>query len=190
MQWLMQTLSDIGHPEIAYIIATQITRPGWGYMISKGATTIWERWDTDTRDPGMNSEALLMLAGNLEAWFYQTLAGINYDPGQPGFKHIILHPQPVGDLQFVKSSFKSLYGTIVSDWKIEGGSFIWNFTIPANTTATIYIPAENAKSIRESRQAVADSEGIEFLRMEEGAAVYKVGSGKYAFLSVVEAENK
>ena len=89
MQWLMQTLSDIGHPQVAYTIATQTTRPSWGYMISKGATTIWERWETDTRDPGMNSEALLILSGNLEAWFYQTLAGINYDPEQPGFKHII-----------------------------------------------------------------------------------------------------
>jgi alpha-L-rhamnosidase len=187
MQWLMQTLSDIEHPEVAYIIATQTTRPSWGYMISKGATSIWERWDTDSRDPGMNSEALLMLAGNLEAWFYQTLAGINYDPGQPGFKHIILRPQPVGDLTSVKSSFKSLYGTIVSNWKIEEGVFIWNFTVPANTRATIYIPADDIKRVRESGQAVADSEGIEFLSLEDGAAVYKVGSGKYAFSSVAKA---
>ncbi len=187
MQWLMQTLTDIGHPEVAYTIATQTTRPSWGYMISKGATTIWERWDTDTRDPGMNSEALLMLAGNLEAWFYQTLAGINYDPKQPGFKHIILRPQPVGDLTFVKSSFKSLYGTIISEWKIDRESFIWNFTIPANTTATIYIPTEDAKSVRESGQAAAESKEIKFLRMEDGAAVYKVGSGEYVFVSVVKA---
>jgi alpha-L-rhamnosidase len=187
MQWLMQTLSDIGHPEVAYIIAAQTTRPSWGYMISKGATSIWERWDTDTRDPGMNSEALLMLAGNLEAWFYQTLAGINYDPKQPGFKHIILRPQPVGDLTSVKSSFESLYGTIVSNWKIEEGVFIWNFTVPANTTATICIPAENIKSVRESGQALADSEGVEFLRLEDGAAVYKVDSGEYAISSVIKS---
>jgi alpha-L-rhamnosidase len=187
MQWLMQTLTDIGHPEVAYAIATQTTRPGWGYMISKGATTIWERWDTDTRDPGMNSEALLMLAGNLEAWFYQTLAGINYDSKQPGFRHIILRPQPVDGLTYVKSSFKSLYGTIVSDWKIEEGAFIWNFTIPANTTATIYLPTEDAKSVRESGKVTVDSKDVEFLRMEDGAAVYKVGSGEYVFVSVVKA---
>ncbi len=186
IQWLMQMLSDIGYPEVAYTIAAQTTRPSWGYMISKGATTIWERWDTDTRDPGMNSEALLMLAGNLEAWFYQTLAGINYDPEQPGFKHIILRPQPVSDLKYVKSSFKSLYGTIVSDWKIEGNAFIWNFTIPVNTTATIYIPAEDIKSIRENGHVVVDSEGIEFLCVENGAAVYKIGSGEYRFLSVIK----
>ncbi len=190
MQWLMQVLSDIGYPEVAYTIATKTTRPGWGYMISKGATSIWERWDSDTRGPGMNSEGLLMLAGNLEAWFYQTLAGINYDKTEPGFKHIILRPQPVGDLSFVKANFKSVYGTIISDWKIENNIFNWNITIPANTTATIYIPAEDTKCIRENGYVAADSEGVEFLRMENGAAVYKVGSGEYAFLSVVKEENK
>ena len=80
VQWLMQVLTDIGRPDIAWTIVTQTTRPSWGYMLSKGATTIWERWDCDTRDPGMNSEALLIKAGNTDAWFYQTLAGINYDP--------------------------------------------------------------------------------------------------------------
>lgn len=65
MQWLMQVLSDIGRPDVAWTIVTQTTRPSWGYMIGKGATTIWERWDCDTRDPGMNSEALLIQAGIL-----------------------------------------------------------------------------------------------------------------------------
>ena len=88
MQWLMQTLTDAGRPDVAWTIATQTTRPSWGYMLSKGATTIWERWDYDTRDPGMNSEALLIQAGNLDAWFYQTLAGIR--PAAPGFKKILI----------------------------------------------------------------------------------------------------
>ena len=90
-------------------------------MVSKGATTSWERWDTDTQDGGMNGESQKILSGNLEAWMYQTLGGINYDPERPGFKHIILRPRPVGDLTFVRASHRSLYGPIVSDWKIEGG---------------------------------------------------------------------
>ena len=186
MQWLMQVLSDIGHPEVAYTIAAQVTRPGWGYMISKGATSIWERWDSDTRGPGMNSEGLLMLAGNLEAWFYQTLAGINYDRAQPGFKHIILRPEPVGDLTFVKANFKSMYGVIKSGWEIEKNIFSLNVTIPVNTTATIYIPTKNANNVSESGRAVKTIQGIEFLRMEKsGVAVYKVGSGKFEFLSEI-----
>ena len=186
MQWLMQVLSDIGHPEIAYTIATQTSRPSWGYMISKGATSIWERWDSDTRGPGMNSEGLLMLAGNLEAWFYQTLAGINYDKTEPGFKHIILRPQPVGDLTFVKADFRSMFGVIKSDWEIEKKRFLWNITIPANTTATIYIPTKNSKSICESGRPVANIQAIEFLRMEGGTALYEVGSGRYEFSSELD----
>ena len=92
MQWYMQTLTDIGRPDVAFTVATQTTRPSWGYMISKGATSIWERWDQDTRDPGMNGESQMILAGNLGAWFYGTLAGINYDPQRPGFKHVVLRP--------------------------------------------------------------------------------------------------
>ena len=92
MQWQMQVLTDIGRPDVAYQIATRTDRPSWGYMVSKGATTSWERWDTDTQDGGMNGESQKILSGNFEAWCYQTLAGINYDPEQPGFKHIVLAP--------------------------------------------------------------------------------------------------
>ena len=141
MQWLMQTLTDIGRPDVAWTIATQTTRPGWGYMLSKGATTIWERWDYDTRGPGMNSEALLMQAGNLDAWFYQTLAGIR--PAAPGFKKILIQPSIAGDLKWVKAHFDSPYGRIVSNWKIEGDQLIMDITIPANTTATVVVPGKN-----------------------------------------------
>ena len=150
MQWQMQLLTNVGHPETAYQIATQTTRPSWGYMISKGATTSWERWDTDTQDGGMNGESQKILSGNLEAWCYQTLAGINYDPQQPGFKHIVLRPRPVGDLTFVKASHKCLYGTIRSAWRIENETFIWDVTIPPNTTATVFVPTTDVASVRES----------------------------------------
>jgi alpha-L-rhamnosidase len=156
MQWLMQTLTDIGRPDVAWTIATQTTRPSWGYMLSKGATSIWERWDYDTRDPGMNSEALLIQAGNLDAWFYQTLAGIR--PAAPGFKEILIQPTVVGDLTWVKAHFDSPYGRIVSDWKIEGDRFTMNVTIPTNTTATIVEPGKNGMK-------------------------HKVGSGHYQFSS-------
>jgi alpha-L-rhamnosidase len=156
MQWLMQTLTDVGRPDVAWTIATQTTRPSWGYMLSKGATTIWERWDFDTRDPGMNSEALLIQAGNLDAWFYETLAGIR--PAAPGFKRILIRPTVVGDLTWVKAHFDSPYGRIVSDWKIEGNQLTMDVTVPANTTATIVVPGKNG-------------------------GTHKVGSGNYHFTS-------
>ena len=138
MQWLMQTLTEIGRPDVAWKIVTQTTRPSWGYMLSKGATTIWERWDYDTRGPGMNSEALLIQAGNLDAWFYQTLAGIR--PAAPGFKKILLQPSLLGDLTWVKAHFDSPYGRIVSNWKIANNRLTMDVTIPANTTAVVVVP--------------------------------------------------
>jgi alpha-L-rhamnosidase len=183
MQWFMQTLTDAGCADVAYSIATQTTRPSWGYMVSKGATTIWERWDTDIQDGGMNGESQKILSGNLEAWLYQTLGGINYDPEHPGFKHIILHPRPVGDLTFVESSHRSLYGPIISNWKKEGGAFLWTVAVPPNTTATVYVPARDAASVTEGTQPAGQAVGVRFLRMDAGAAVYSVGSGTYSFRS-------
>jgi alpha-L-rhamnosidase len=183
MQWFMQALTDSGRPDVAYTVATQTTRPSWGYMISKGATTSWERWDTDVQDGGMNGESQKILSGNFEAWCYQTLGGINYDPERPGFKHVILRPWSVGDLTSVKCSHRSPYGEIVSDWKIEDGAFRWSATIPPNTTATVYVPAKDAKAVREGGKPAAEAAGVKFLRAEEGAAVYEVGSGSYTFAS-------
>ena len=183
MQWFMQTLTDAGRPDVAYTVATQTTRPSWGYMVSKGATTSWERWDTDIQDGGMNGESQKILSGNLEAWCYQTLGGINYDPERPGFKHIILRPRPVGDLTFVRSSHRSLYGMIGSDWKIDGGAFEWIVAVPPNTTATVYVPAKDAATVTEGNGPAADAKGVRFLRMDGGAAVYSLGSGTYAFRS-------
>ncbi|MGA2632652.1 MAG: family 78 glycoside hydrolase catalytic domain [Terracidiphilus sp.] len=157
MQWLMQTLTDIGRPDVAWTIATQTTRPSWGYMLSKGSTTLWERWDYDTRDPGMNSEALLIQGGNLDAWFYQTLAGIR--PAAPGFKKILIQPNVVGDLTWVKAHFDSPYGRIASEWKIEGNQLTMDVTVPANTTATIVVPGKNG-------------------------GTHEVGSGTYRFTSL------
>jgi alpha-L-rhamnosidase len=184
MQWQMQVLTDVGHPEVAYQIAQQTTRPSWGYMISRGATTSWERWDTDTQDGGMNGESQKILSGNFEAWCYQTLAGINYDPQRPGFKHIILRPHPVGDLTFVSASHKCPHGMIRSDWKITPDLFVWSVTVPPNTTATVYVPTTDVASVRERGRPAAESPYVTFLRNEGACAVYQVSSGGYDFESV------
>ena len=183
MQWYMQTLTNAGRTDVAYQVATRTTRPSWGYMVSKGATTIWERWDTDIQDGGMNGESQKILSGNLEAWLYQALGGVNYDPDQPGFKHIILHPQPVGDLTFVDASHRSMYGEIISHWKKEHGVFHWTIAVPPNTTATVYVPTNNASAVTEGDLPANRAAGVRYLRTDSGAAVYSVGSGTYAFRS-------
>ncbi len=184
-QWLMQVLSDCGHSDVAYEIASQKTYPSWGYMISKGATTIWELWNGDTANPAMNSGNHLMLVGDLITWFYENLAGIRPDPEHPAFKHIIMRPTPVGDLTSVRASHDSPYGRIVSEWKISAGQFIWNITVPANTTATIYVPASASEAVTESGKAARGAIGVKYLRTEPGVEVYEIGSGSYRFVSGV-----
>jgi alpha-L-rhamnosidase len=124
-----------------------------------------------------------MLVGDLGIWLYENLAGIKPDPEQPGFKHFIMRPEPVGDLQFVKASHRSPYGLIASDWQKKNGVFRWNITVPVNTTATVCVPTKAAESVSESGKSAVRAQGVQFLRTEQGRAVFKVGSGQYSFQS-------
>ncbi|MEO2012802.1 MAG: family 78 glycoside hydrolase catalytic domain [Fuerstiella sp.] len=185
-QWQMQVLTDIGHPEVAYRIATRTERPSWGYMISKGATTSWERWDTDTQDGGMNGESQKILSGNFEAWCYQTLGGINYDPAHPGFKHIILRPHPMDDLTWVHASHISAYGKVESDWEIRDGMFRWRVVVPPNTTATAHIPTSAPHQVRESGKRISETSDVSLVELQKEAAIIKLGSGMYDFTAVFD----
>jgi alpha-L-rhamnosidase len=182
-QWLMRVLTDGGRADLAYTIATQKDYPSWGYMVEKGATTIWELWNGDTADPAMNSGNHVMLVGDLGIWLYENLAGIKSDPEQPGFKHIVMRPEPVGDLRFVTASHRSPYGLIASDWRKQDGVFQWKVTIPVNTTATVFVPATNAESVTESGKPAAQARGVKLVKLEERRAVFSVGSGNYSFES-------
>ncbi len=174
-QYLCRVLSDNGRPDLVCTMASQTNYPGWGYMIENGATTIWELWNGNTADPTMNSENHVMLIGDYVVWLYEDLAGIKTDPGQPAFKHIIMRPTPVGDLNFVQASHESPYGLIASEWHRHGKTFDWQISIPPNTTATAYVPATSLDSVKFSGQPAN--------RFEDGRAVYELGSGKYHFIS-------
>jgi alpha-L-rhamnosidase len=180
-QFLMRTLSDNGRSDLAYEIATQKTYPGWGYMVSQGATTIWELWNGDTADPAMNSGNHVMQIGDLAVWMYEYLGGIRSDPERPGFRHILIHPYPAGDLSFVEGSHLSPYGKIATSWKRSGGTLSLDVTIPPNTTATVWLPAKDAGSVTESGIAAAHAKGVKFVREENGAALFEVESGMYRF---------
>jgi len=182
-QYLMRVLTDNGRPDLACMIASQKTYPSWGYMIEQGATTIWELWNGNTADPEMNSRNHVMLVGDLVIWLYEDLAGIKPDPAAPGFKHIIMKPHPVGGLTFVKATHRSPYGLIVSDWKKKNGTFDWQIEIPVNTTATVYVPAENIRQVLEDGRSAVDVRDLKFLGVNSGYAAFNVGSGKYRFTS-------
>jgi len=107
--------------------------------------------------------------------------GINPDENQPGFKHSIIRPRPAGDLTWATASYDSIRGRIESDWKLAGDSFVLNVAIPANSTATVYVPAVDVGTVTESGTPVTRVEDVKFLRMERGHAVFAVGSGRYRF---------
>lgn len=180
-QWLMRTLSDNGRADIAYTIASKEDYPSWGYMIAKNATTIWELWNGDTADPAMNSHNHVMLVGDLAIWFHEYLAGIRPDESKPGFKHIIMKPYVVGDLTSAEASHNSLYGTISSAWHIADGAFVWDVTIPVNTTATIYVPVTGDGAVAEGGAPAEQAKGLKSVKREDGYAVFEAGAGTYRF---------
>jgi len=182
-QYLMRVLSDNGRTDLAYRIATNRSYPSWGYMIDQGATTIWELWNGNTADPTMNSGNHVMLVGDLIIWMHEYLAGIAADPEQPGFKHIVMKPHPVGDLKWVNAKHRSPYGLIASEWKKSDGKFEWEIEVPANTTATVSVPAKSVESVTEGGKPATKAKGVEFVKMADGCAVFRVGSGKYEFCS-------
>ncbi len=176
---LLHALTDNGRIDVAYRFATKTTYPSYGYWIKQGATTLWENWE------GKKGSRNHIFYGDISAWFYKALAGINPDPAGPGFKKIIIRPRPVGDLTWVKAEHKSMYGTIASSWRIVDGDFLLDIAIPANTTATVYVPADGAKSVTESGRGAAKSLGLRFLRTEDRKTVFEVGSGHYRFKSTL-----
>lgn len=176
--FLIQYLQQIGRNDLIYIMVNQRTYPGWGYMVEQGATTLWEQWN-GYRAPSCN------LYTAVGSWFYSGLGGIQPDPSVPGFRRIIIRPAVVGDLTWVKSSYRSVHGTIVSDWRRDNGVVILDVTIPTNTTATIYVPTTHADSVTENGRPAAEATGVKFLRIENGCAVFAVESGKYGFAAAL-----
>jgi alpha-L-rhamnosidase len=110
-----------------------------------------------------------------------TVAGIGMDEDEAGFKHVIIRPRPGGGLTWAKGSYRSAYGEIKTSWKVEGGRFSLSVTIPANTTGTVYVPGAKGEEIMEGGKPVAEATGVEFLRWEDGAGLYRVRAGEYAF---------
>jgi alpha-L-rhamnosidase len=180
-QWLMRTLTEYGRGDIAYRIATNRDYPGWGYMAEQGATTIWELWNGDTANPAMNSHNHVMLLGDLIVWMYEDLAGIRSDPSHPGFKQLVMKPSAIKELDFVEASYQNIHGLIKSHWRKDGKSFRWDLTIPANTKAKVYMPAQSLSDITEGGRDIASVSGVQFIGTDGDFVVLEVGSGDYAF---------
>ncbi len=178
-QWLLPALSALGRADVAHTIATRTERPSWGYMIARGATTIWERWDTDTRGPGMNSEALLIQAGALGAWFIETLAGIQPDPAGPGFTRIRLRPYLAPGLAWARAEVETPQGTVRSSWRFDGDGWHWEIVVPPNAVAEADCPV--AGPLREEGAPVTVAQGVQVLEAPDGHRRLALAAGHYRF---------
>ena len=172
--FLLFTLADHGRSDVAYSLLLNETYPSWGYMLSKGATTWWERWNGDTGDPAMNSYNHYAF-GSVVAWVYRYAAGIDTSVSRPGFKEIVIHPHLDSKMSSARAAYDSVYGKIVSDWKgTPSGPFSLNVTIPPNTLASVFLPAIGDSRVTESGNPIKT-------RPEGGALVVRIGSGTYNF---------
>jgi alpha-L-rhamnosidase len=176
---LLPVLTATGHTDVAYRLLQQRTFPSWGYQIDMGATTMWERWDSikpdgTFQDPAMNSFNHYAY-GAVGEWMYQHIAGIS--AGRPGYRHTVVRPRPGGEVNSASGRYDSVYGPVETKWSAKDGRFDLTVSVPVNTTAEVWVPARSAADVWQS--------GAEFVRMQDGAAVFTVGSGTYRFTSAM-----
>lgn len=149
--YILQTLCDYGYVDTAYQIIKQQTYPSWNYMFAHGATTITEAWNTyyenDDGTYGINGSLNHYGLGSVGAWLYEDILGIRSDEAAPGYKHFYLEPLPGGGLTYAKGSYESVYGTIYSEWYVEGVNIVYHFIIPDNTSATVTLPGEKYRNM-------------------------------------------
>ena len=194
---IMPALSDAGLINIAYNLLLQHENPSWLYSVDQGATTIWERWNSYTKENGFHPDIGMnsfnhYAYGAVAEWMYRYVAGINPDENRPGFKHILLNPSP--DFRKIfpddqkqiaqsEASYNSYYGIIRSAWKIESnGNVKYDVSIPANTTATVCLLLPNEQSdVFESGKPANEAKGIASVTKENGKVKIELASGNYSF---------
>ncbi|WP_251028568.1 family 78 glycoside hydrolase catalytic domain [Bacillus sp. ISL-18] len=188
---LAPVLTNIGQSDLAYTLLLQDQMPSWLYSVKNGATTIWERWNSYSVKDGFGDVSMNSFNhysyGAIGEWMYDEMAGISNDPDHPGFKHTILQPTIDNDkrITWAKGSFDSVYGKIKSEWEVKNGTLTYYATVPANTTATLYIPTNNVSTVKESGQLIAKAKGVKFIEFKDGKAVYELESGSYEFRSII-----
>jgi alpha-L-rhamnosidase len=183
VSYLCPVLSQNGYADVALRLLTNETFPSWGYSIKRGATTIWERWDGWTEEKGFQDKQMNSFnhyaLGSVGQWLFQSLAGI--DLASPGFEHILIRPRIGGGFTYVVAEYESIRGKIACEWEIEDSVLKLSVIIPANTTATVYLPTIDMDSVKEGKSPIVEANGIKFLRQEANCVVYTITSGSYSF---------
>ena len=167
---ILNALSENGHADLAYEVATQEDFPSWGAWIKEGATTLFEDWKVDEERKGAMSRNHIMF-GEIGAWFYKALGGIKPDPEHPGFKNILLEPHFVNDLESFEAQHNGPYGEIHSSWKKKKGKVFYQVVVPPNSSATLIL----------NSRKITDSDGVNFSKNNKNAFQAQLNSGTYHF---------
>ncbi|MFD2684345.1 family 78 glycoside hydrolase catalytic domain [Streptomyces phyllanthi] len=184
---LAPVLTDEGRADLAYKLLHQDALPSWLYSVRNGATTVWERWNSYSEDDGFGPVSMNSFNhyayGAIMEWMYAYMAGIARDPDSPGFKHFVLQPHldPTGRITRVSGSYESPYGEIRSEWALDdaGRTLLYDAVVPANSEATLRLPAASADAVREGRTPLARVDGVRFLGHDGRVSSYRLPSGRY-----------
>ncbi|NQZ90519.1 MAG: family 78 glycoside hydrolase catalytic domain [Colwellia sp.] len=180
---LLPVLSKYGYNDLAYKLFTSNKYPSWGFEVVNGATSIWERWNSYTKQGGFN-KAMNSFShyafGSVVEWMYEYMGGIT--PLEAGFGKVRIKPYLGDELNGITTHYDSIRGVIETYWQQDDDQLILNVTIPANTTAEVYLPAADPKRITESDKALSSIKAITGIKLDNGSTVVSIGSGTYNFI--------
>lgn len=177
-RYLLRVLDDAGRSDVIFDMNSRDDVPGYGYQLAHGATSLTESWGAL---PSVSNNHLML--GHLMEWFYSGLAGIRSAANAIAFNKIEIRPEVVGDVTYVKANYQSPYGNIASSWKKDKGSFELNVTIPANTTAMVYLPVNKTAALTVNGRPVNARKDIKLLGYQDGKMKLAIGSGIYSFVA-------
>jgi len=176
-KFLLAALSRGGRADLAYALVDRTSFPGWGHMIDREATTLWEHWEYSDNTYSHNHP----MFGSVSEWFFYWLAGIQPASDAVGYDKIIFRPQPVAGLAWAKAAIRTLRGEVRSEWLIENGRFVLSVTVPANAAADVFVPGVDPASVGEGGKPAGSVPGIVFRGVDAGSCVFAIGSGRYEF---------
>jgi alpha-L-rhamnosidase len=183
--YLCHVLTRHGYLDLAYQLLNRQEYPSWLYPVKQGATTIWERWDGlkpdgSFQNPGMNSFNHYAY-GAVGDWMYRVVAGLELDPAEPGYRHVLIQPHPGGGLSAAQASLRTAYGETVSGWALADGRLTVTAVVPPNAHASVRLPAATLAGVSESGRPVAEAPGVTRASQAATDVVVEIGSGRYRF---------
>lgn len=184
---LCPALAENGHLDRAYALLMQATYPSWLYPVTRGATTIWERWDGIRPDGTLQDGAMNSFNhyayGAIGEWLYSTVAGIDADSRAPGYRKVVLRPRPGGTLQWVKASLRTPHGLVRSAWRREGNATVYEFSVPPNASADVSLADARAAGVTENATPLERIDGVTHVVEANGELRFELGAGDYRFVS-------